>query len=141
MRYLLDTNVLSELRKGSRCNPAVTAWEQSELIPNGGAVSVITIGEIRKGIDLINRRDVAQARKLEQWLHGLYQHFSSNILPISVDVAEEWGRLNALRPLPAADSLLCATVNVHGLILATRNVGDIQGIGVQAANPFAFESA
>ncbi len=139
MRYLIDTNVLSELRKGSRCNPAVTAWEQSELIPNGGAVSVITIGEIRKGIELINHRDAVQARKLEQWLHGLYQHFSKNILPITADVAEEWGRLNALRPLPAADSLLAATANIHGLILATRNVEDIQGIGVQAVNPFDFE--
>jgi predicted nucleic acid-binding protein len=70
MRYLLDTNVISELRKGSRCDPAVAAWEQAELIPQGGAVSVITIGEIRKGIDLIGQRDPQQASRLESWLRG-----------------------------------------------------------------------
>ena len=65
MLYLLDPNVVSELRKGSRCDSAVSAWEQAELIPHGGAVSVITIGEIRKGIDLIARRDPPQAAGLE----------------------------------------------------------------------------
>ncbi|MDA1013539.1 MAG: hypothetical protein O3A00_03680 [Planctomycetota bacterium] len=58
MLYLLDTNVISELRKGARCDPAVAAWEQAKLIPQGGAVSVITVGEIRKGIDLIAQRDL-----------------------------------------------------------------------------------
>ncbi|MEO8494034.1 MAG: type II toxin-antitoxin system VapC family toxin [Planctomycetota bacterium] len=139
MLYLLDTNVISELRKGSRCDAAVSVWEQKELIPHGGAISVITIGEIRKGIDLINQRDVNQAAKLEQWLHGLYQHFSHRILPITTNVAEEWGRLNAKRPLPAADSLLGATANVYSLILATRNVNDLQGVGVRVVNPFAFD--
>jgi len=141
MLYLLDTNVISELRKGPRCDPAVTAWEQSELIRHGGAVSVITIGEIRKGIDLISQRDALQAAQLEEWLQGLYQLFAKRIIPITADVAEEWGRLNALRPLPAADSLLCATANVHGLILATRNVGDLHGVGTRVVNPFAFRKA
>jgi predicted nucleic acid-binding protein len=141
MRYLLDTNVISELRKGSRCNPAVAAWEQTELISQGGAISVITIGEIRKGIDLIAQRDQRQAASLATWLQGLGQQFASRILPITIDVAQEWGRLNAKRPLPAADSLIGATANVHGLILATRNANDIRDVGVHVINPFEFGRA
>lgn len=141
MRYLLDTNVVSELRKGVRCDPSVSDWEQNELAHHGGAISVITVGEIRKGIALISQRDAQQAAKLEQWLQGLYKHFSSRVLPITSEVAEEWGRLNAIRPLPAADSLLCATANIYGLVLATRNVNDIMGVGVQAVKPFDFKTA
>lgn len=138
MRYLLDTNVVSELRKGIRCDASVTAWEQAELIPHGGAVSVITLGEIRKGIDLIAVRDPAQAAALESWLQGLYRHYTDRILPITHEVAEEWGRLNARRPLPAVDSLLAATAKVNNLILATRNVSDLTGAGVQIVDPFEF---
>ena len=139
MRYLLDTNIVSELRKGPRCDPAVAAWEQAELIPHGGAISVITIGEIRKGIDLIAQRDPQQAASLESWLAGLCQNFANRILPVSRDVAEEWGRLNALRPLPAVDSLLGATAKVHGLILATRNVRDLRDVALNVVNPFEFD--
>lgn len=138
MRYLLDTNIVSELRKGVRCDPAVAAWEQAELIPYGGAVSVLTIGEIRKGIQLISQRDQQQAIQLESWLTGLSRDFAGRILPVSRDVAEEWGRLNALRPLPAVDSLLGATAKVHSLILATRNVRDLHAVGLQVVNPFEF---
>jgi len=138
MRYLLDTNVVSELRKGARCDPAVAAWEQAELVPNGGAISVLTIGEIRKGIDLIAQRDQQQAVRLESWLTGLCGDFATRILPVSREVAEEWGRLNARRPLPAVDSLLGATAVVHALILATRNVGDLRAVGVPIVNPFEF---
>ena len=138
MLYLLDTNVLSELRKGERCDEAVAAWERSELVPNGGAVSVIALGEIRKGIELIARRDSRSAQRLESWLEGLYRSFAAQILSIDLEVAEEWGRLNAIRPLPAADSLLGATANVHGLILATRNVDDLRDVGVRVVNPFEF---
>jgi len=138
MRYLLDTNIVSELRKGTRCDPAVAAWEQAELIPHGGAISVITIGEIRKGIALIAQRDPQQAARLESWLAGLCRDFAGRILPVFRDVAEEWGRLNALRPLPAVDSLLGATAKVHALILATRNVRDLRAVGLHVVNPFEF---
>ena len=138
MRYLLDTNIVSELRKGARCDPAVAGWEQAELTPHGGAISVITIGEIRKGIALIAPRDPQQAARLESWLAGLCQDFASRILPVSRDVAEEWGRLNALRPLPAVDSLLGATAQVHGLILVTRSVSDLRAVGLHIVNPFEF---
>ena len=140
MLYLLDTNVISELRKGNRCDSAVTAWEKAELIPQGGAVSVITLGEIRKGIELIALRDPQQAAALESWLEGVYRHFADRILPITHEVAEEWGRLNAKRPLPAVDSLLGATANVNNLILATRNVSDLLDAGVRVVNPFEFAS-
>ena len=141
MRYLIDTNVLSELRKRTRCHRSVAAWEHTELAPRGGAVSVLTIGEIRKGIDLISQRDPQQASSLEFWLNGLLENFVDRILPITTDVALEWGRLNGLRPLPAVDSMLAATANVYGLILATRNVGDLVNVGVSVVNPFEYEKA
>jgi predicted nucleic acid-binding protein len=140
MRYLLDTNLVSELRKGPRCDPAVAAWEEAELIVHGGAISVITVGEIRKGIDLIAQRDPQQSASLESWLAGLCRNFANRILRISTEVAEEQGRLNALRPLPAVDSLLGATAKVHGLILATRNVRDLRDVGLQVVNSFEFGS-
>jgi predicted nucleic acid-binding protein len=139
MRYLLDTNIVSELRKAARCDSAVAAWVRHELAAHGGAISVITIGEIRKGIDLISQRDPQQAASLESWLQGLYQNYSSRILPVSAAIAEEWGRLNAVRPLAAVDSILGATANVHKLVLATRNVSDLQNVGVNVVNPFDFK--
>ena len=141
MRYLLDTNILSELRKGPRCDPSVAAWERDELIPHRGALSVIALGEIRKGIERIARRDAAAAANLENWLEGLQRHFSQHILPITAEIADEWGLLNAQRPLPAADSLLAATANVHRLILATRNTDDLDQVEVRLVNPFQHLSA
>lgn len=138
MRYLLDTNVLSELRKGTRCDPGVAAWEKAELVPRQGAVSVIVLGEIRKGIELIAARDPLSGSRLESWFQGLCVAFVDRILPVTREIAEEWGRLNARRPLPAADSLLGATANVHKLILATRNVTDLRQVGVRVTNPFEF---
>ena len=139
MRYLLDTNVVSELRKGPRCDPVLAGWEQKELIPHGGAISVITVGEVRKGIELIAVRDPQQAARLESWLAGLCRMFANRILAVSREIAEEWGRLNAVRPLPAVDSLLGATANAHGLILATRNIRDLHDVGVRVVNPFEFD--
>ena len=138
MLYLLDTNVLSELRKGPRCDPAVAAWERAELAARKGGISVIVIGEIRKGIELIASRDPASGSRLESWFQGLLRNYSDRILPVTREIAEEWGRLNARRPLPAADSLLGATANVHGLILATRNVSDLAQVGVRVTNPCEF---
>ena len=103
-----------------------------------GGVSVIALGEIRQGIERLNHRDATAATRLEVWLQGLYGLFSERILPITREIAEEWGRLNAQRPLPAADSLLGATANVHRLILATRNVKDLDRTGVELVNPFEF---
>ena len=133
--YLLDTNVLSELRKRSRCNPSVAAWIQP-IASTELYVSVLALGEIRKGIALIAKRDATAAAKLETWLGGLYTSYADRILDVTAIVAEEWGRMNAIRPLSAADGLIAATAKVHDLTLVTRNVQDLHGVGVQLVNPF-----
>ena len=133
--YLLDTNVLSELRKRSSCHPAVAAWIQP-IEPSELYVSVLALGEIRKGIELISKRDPAAAAKLDTWLSGLYTSYADRILDVTAAVAEEWGRMNALRPLAAADGLIAATAKTHDLTLVTRNVQDLHGVGVRLLNPF-----
>lgn len=135
MNYLLDTNVISELRKGQRCNVNVAAWFAT--VPDQALyLSVLVIGEIRRGIERIRLRDVQAATTLEAWLTQVVMQHDDRIIPVTQGVAEEWGRLNATRPLPTVDSLLAATAKVHGLTLVTRNVTDIAGTGVAYLNPF-----
>ena len=140
MAFLIDTNILSELRKSPQGSPAVQAWQVSEMMSQDAYLSVLTIGEIRKGIELIGKRDLSQAAALETWLQVFYLEFSDRILPLSLEIAEDWGHLNANRPLPAIDSLLAATARVHDLVLATRNVKDLHGVPVKIVNPFAYGS-
>lgn len=99
-------------------------------------MSVLTLGEIRSGIERIRRRDPAQARALEAWLTRLRRGYGDRTLPISPEVGDRWGRLNAVRPLPTVDSLIAATALEHGLTLVTRNVDDYAGTGVALFNPF-----
>ena len=135
MSYLLDTNVISELRKGQRCHPRVTAWFAS--VPDHTLyLSVLVIGEIRRGIERIRRRDVQTATTLEVWLMQIVTQHRDRILPVTREVAEEWGRMNAIGSFSTIDSLLAATAQVHGLTLVTRNVTDIAGTGVAYLNPF-----
>ncbi len=135
MSYLLDTNVVSELRKGARCDSAVAQWITS--VPDEHLhLSVLVIGEIRRGIDSLRRRDPSAANKLDGWLSGLRRDFADRILPVDEEVAETWGRLNVPDPLPAVDGLLAATAQVHGLTLATRNTSDVARSGVDWINPF-----
>ncbi len=134
MSYLLDTNVISEARRpgGSQ---RVKQW----LASVGGGdlyLSVLVLGEIRQGIERLRQRDPAQANVFDAWLGRLRQDYSDRILPITLEVAEEWGRLNSVRPLPVVDSLLAATARVHGLTLVTRNTADLAQTGVQILNPF-----
>ena len=105
MRYLLDTNVVSELRKGARCDPSVSEWAARFLYPGAAAISVITVGEIRKGIELIRRRDAIQAATLEAWLSRLCVDFRDRILDVSLGVAEEWG--NSMPPDRCQQSIHC----------------------------------
>lgn len=136
MSYLLDTNVISELRKGQRCDPRVAAWMAS--VPDRALyLSVLVIGEIRRGIERIRQRDVQAAMTLETWLRQVVTQHQDRILPVSREVAEAWGRMNAIRSYPTVDSLLAATAQVHSLTLVTRNVTDIAGTGVAYLNPFA----
>ncbi len=134
MSWLLDTNVVSELRKGSRADPGVVRWASGRQ--DDAWLSVLTVGEIRRGTELVRRRDAVAARYLDVWLEGLLGAFESRILAIDARVAEVWGRLNVPDPLPTVDALLAATALVHGLTFVTRNVKDVAGTGVRVLNPF-----
>jgi toxin FitB len=133
--FLLDTNVLSELIK-PRPEPAVIQWIErtdEDLL----YLSVLTIGEIRKGI--ISQAHPGRRARLEAWLsRDLLIRFAGRILPVEIDVAQRWGRIRALagRPLPVIDSLLAATAQQHNLTLVTRNVEDVRGTGVAVFNPW-----
>jgi len=135
LSYLIDTNVISELRKGARCDPAVTAWwdkvENDELW-----TSALVLGEIRRGVELARRRDPQKAKALEAWLEEVVTGFGDRILHIDEQVADEWGRMNAIRPLPIIDGLLAATARANGLTFVTRNGSDVRGVGVDVLNPF-----
>ena len=136
MSYLLDTNVISELRKGERADPNVTAWF-ADLADEEIFLSVLTIGEIRRGIESVRRRDPDSAAALDRWLALLSEAHGDRILPIDRAIAEEWGRMNAPDPLPVVDGLLAATARVLGLTLVTRNIADVEGAGVELLDPFA----
>ena len=134
--FLLDTNVTSEVRKGSRCDANVANWysgvDESRLF-----ISSLSIGEIRRGIELGRRRgDLHQANALETWLQTVMQQFSNRILNVDTTVAETWSAMSTTRPIPAIDGLLAATAMKHNLVLVTRNVADVEGLGIQILNPF-----
>ena len=133
--YLLDTNVLSLLRRGHRCHPSVAAWFSGVADADLG-LSVLVVGEIRRGIEAVRRRDVAKAAALEQWLARLVRDHDERILPVDRHVADEWGRLTAVRAASVVDALLAATARVHSLTLVTKNVRDVQWTGVSCVNPF-----
>jgi predicted nucleic acid-binding protein len=133
--FLVDTNVLSEIRKGDRCNESVAAW-WSTVAENEIFISVLSIGEIRKGIEKVRRRDDRYGAALDAWLSWLVSRYRSRILTIALDVAEEWGRLSVPDPLPVIDGLLAATAKLRGLTLVTRNVADIARTGVDFFNPW-----
>jgi hypothetical protein len=133
--YLIDTNVISEIRKGDRCNPNVGAW-YTAIDDADIYLSVLVVGEIRKGIERARARDPRRARALETWLSTVCESFSDRLLPVDQPVAEEWGRMSAQRSMPAIDALLAATAKVHGMSLATRNLSDVAGLGADVVDPF-----
>jgi predicted nucleic acid-binding protein len=133
--YLIDTNVISELRKGARADPGVASWFAG-LADEEVFLSVLTLGEIRRGIESIRRRDQKAAGALESWLGRVSEAHRDRLLPVDRSIAEEWGRMNVPNPLPVMDGLLAATAKVTGLTLATRNVADIAHSGVNFVNPF-----
>ena len=136
MSWLLDTNIVSELRKGERANPGVREWFAA-VAEESLFTSVLVVGELRRGIESIRRRDAASALALEQWLSGLTDGFAERILPVDRDVAEQWGRLNVPDPVPTVDGLLAATALVHGLTLVTHNSRDVARTGVPLLDPTA----
>ncbi len=135
MSYLIDTNVLSELRRKSP-NPAVAEWFEQRP-PTTLYLSVLTLGEIRKGIENIS--DITRKQALTDWLQtDLPAFFTGRILEVDAATADHWGRLvaKAGRPLPAIDSLLAATASRHGMTLVTRNLKDVTGMSVEVFNPW-----
>ena len=135
MTFLIDTNIVSELRKGDRGDPAVTAWWNG-IAEDDLWLSSLVLGEIRKGVELARRRDPRRAEALEAWLADVMSRFGNRVLPVDTAVAEQWGRMNAIRPAPVVDALLAATAKANGLTLVTRNVADVAGLGVDVLNPF-----
>ena len=133
--FLIDTNVISEVRKGDLCDAKVASWyaglEDSDLF-----LSVLVTGEIRKGIELVRPRDSQQAVALERWLRDVVRAFGDRVLPVDARVADTWGEMSAIRPIPVVDGLLAATAKTHALTLATRNASDVQGLGAAVLNPF-----
>jgi toxin FitB len=135
MSWLLDTNVLSELRKGAKCDPQVRQWAVTSAL-NRHWISVLSVGEIRKGIELLRRKSPDQCPAFERWLDSILTLYDKEILPITVTVANRWGNLMAVRPLPVIDGLLAATALEHNLTLVTRNTADFAQTGVRLHNPF-----
>jgi predicted nucleic acid-binding protein len=135
LSYLLDTNVLSELRKKGRADRGVRAWF-AKVADEEIFLSVLTVGEIRRGIEAIRRRDPDAAIALDSWLGRIVEAHRDRIIGIDRVIAEEWGRLNVPDPLPVVDGLLAATAKVTGLTLVTRNVADVKGAGAEVFNPF-----
>ncbi len=128
--------MVSELRKRDRCDPGVASWF-SGVAAEEVFLSVLTLGELRKGVELIRRRDPRAAGFLEIWLVELTTIYSARIVGLDQATAEEWGRMNVPDQLPVIDSLLAATAKVHGLTLVTRNVKDVERGGVDFLNPFS----
>ena len=124
MNYLIDTNIISQVRKGERCDGHVAAW-----------FAAIDDEDIFLSV-LARRTDPAQARALEKWLSTLKQSYAERILPIDQVVADEWGSMSAIRPLPTVDALLAATAKIHRMTLVTRNFADVAGLGADVLNPF-----
>jgi predicted nucleic acid-binding protein len=133
--YLLDTNVLSELRR-SNADSGVKAWFES--VPSSDLyVSTLLVGEVRRGVEKIRRKDPSRARVYEAWLSMLRQEFQDRLVPVSAEIAEEWGRMSVPDPLPVIDGLMAATARVHGFTLVTRNTIDLARTGVPLLNPFS----
>ena len=132
--FLLDTNVVSELRKRS-ANARVTAWA-SGLAKRNAFMSVVTVREIEAGVLLVARRDRDQGDLLQSWLDDVLLRYADRILPIDLAVARRAARLHVPDPRPERDALIAATALVHGLTVATRNTADFAPTGVALINPW-----
>jgi len=136
VKFLLDTNVISEIRKRDRGHPNVARWVARTPVKEIGT-SVVVLAEIRRGIELKRRSDTKQAESLDRWFAQMRTRLADRVLPVDEPIAETWAMLSVPDPLPLIDGLLAATAKVHGLTLVTPNVGDIARTGVSVLDPFA----
>jgi hypothetical protein len=136
--YLIDTNVVSEARKKAKANPSVIDFfERVAAADEAVFLSVVSVGELRRGIELIRHRgDTGQAMRLEAWLTVVLQEYGENILAFDTDAAQVWGRLRVPNPEHELDMQIAATALVNDLTLVTRNTVDFEGTGVKLINPF-----
>jgi predicted nucleic acid-binding protein len=136
--YLIDTNVISEARKKSKANNGVRAFFKKIMEDKSPVfISVVTVGELRRGVELIRYRgDLRQANQLEKWLGSLLAEYRDHILDINQDIAQLWGRLRAPHPENALDKQIAATALIYELTVVTRNHKDFVKTGVRVLNPF-----
>jgi toxin FitB len=134
--FLLDTDVLSELRKRERGDPNLYAWTEATGW-NALHTSWIAIAEMKRGVEVIRRRDKPQAAVLQAWLTEILQRLRDRILPVDQAVAEAWAELMVPNPRPPIDMLIAATARSNGLTLVTRNVRDFANCGIDLLNPWS----
>jgi predicted nucleic acid-binding protein len=135
MNVLVDTNVISELKRGRSAAPHVVAWFAA-LSPESIFTSVIVLGEIRRGIELVARRDKPRAEALEQWYELVRERLGNRVLAVDEPIMKVWARISVPDMLPAYDGLIAATALVHGLTIATRNADDFRRTGAHVVNPW-----
>lgn len=134
MTYLIDTNVLAELRR-RRPNAGVMRWLDSVSAAELH-LSALVLGEVRQGVERLRPKDPDRAREIERWLVTLADDYGERVVPVTAQVADAWGRLDARGPFPVVDGLMAATAQVHGWTLVTRNTRDVVRTGVPLLDPF-----
>lgn len=136
MTYLIDTSIVSEVRKGEGCDPGVSIWyesvDESELY-----LSALTVGEIQHGIENIRLHDPTKAAALESWVALLESGFNDRILPVDSKVAAAWGRLMSAKQMSVVGAMLAATAKVNGLVLVSAHEQETDAI--EYLNPLATE--
>jgi predicted nucleic acid-binding protein len=137
--YLVDTNVISEMRRRARMHPAVATWA-SHVPPVDLYLSAISVMELETGALLVARRDPDQGRLLSEWIERhVLRAFDGRILPVDLAVARRCAAMHVPDPRPIQDALIAATALNHRLVVATRNVRDFDGLGVQILNPWEWQ--
>ena len=136
--YLIDTNVVSEARKRDKANPGVTGFLRDSAARGVPLyLSAVSVGELRRGVELIRHRgDLQQATLLDAWLDEVLDHYRDNILAFDGDAAQVWGRLRVPNPEHELDKQIAAIALVNELTVVTRNTADFAGTGVNLLNPF-----